>query len=128
MAEAFTPGDHGTTFGGNPLATAAGLAVFDIYEEENLVENSKKMGELFKAELSNLMNKYPEKIVDVRGAGLLVGAELIPEIAKDVFNALFKKGFLTSLCGNTLRLAPPLIITEKEIKLFIDTLDEILKG
>lgn len=128
VAEAFTPGDHGTTFGGNPLATAAGCAVFDIYEEEKLVENSKKMGEIFKAKLITLMEKYSEKIVDVRGAGLLIGVELTADIAKDVFNALFKKGFLTSLCGNALRLAPPLIITEKEIDLFITALDDILKG
>ena len=126
VAESFSPGDHGTTFGGNPFATAAGCAVFDIYEEEKLVENSKNMGEYFKARLSELMVKYPEKITEVRGSGLLVGAELNPDIAKDVFNSMFKAGFLTSLCGSALRLAPPLIITEKEIDLFIAALDGIL--
>lgn len=126
VAESFSPGDHGSTFGGNPFATNAGCAVFDIYEEEKLVENSKKMGEYFKGELSKLMAKFPEKITEVRGSGLLIGAELNPDIAKDVFNSLFKEGFLTSLCGFALRLAPPLIITEKEIDLFISALDGIL--
>lgn len=126
VAESFSPGDHGTTFGGNPFATAAGCAVFDIFEEEKLVENSDKMGKLFKSKLIKLMEKYPDKIIDVRGAGLLIGAELAPETAKDVFGKLFEKGFLTSLCTNTLRLAPPLIITEKEIDLFVTALDNIL--
>ncbi len=127
VAKAFEPGDHGSTFGGNPLATAAGLAVFDIFEEEGLVENSKNMGEIFKGKLSKLMEKYPDKIVDIRGEGLLIGAELRPDIAKDVYSELFKRKFLTSLCGTTLRLAPPLIITEKEIDLFISALDGILE-
>lgn len=125
VAQAFEPGDHGSTFGGNPFSTAAGCAVFDIFEEEGLVLNSKKMGEIFKGKLIKLMEKYPEKITDVRGAGLLIGAELSEEISKSVYTKLFKKGFLTSLCGKTLRLAPPLIITEKEIDLFISALDEI---
>lgn len=126
VAESFSPGDHGSTFGGNPLATAAGCAVFDIFEEEDLVLNSKNMGEIFKERLTELMKKYPQKITDVRGAGLLIGAELSEDISKSVYSELFKKGFLTSLCGTTLRLAPPLIITEKEIDIFISALDEIL--
>ena len=126
VASAFEPGDHGTTFGGNPLATTAGLAVFDIMEKEKLVENADKMGIYFKAALSALMNKYPEKIKEIRGAGLLIGVELDSSIAKDVFARLFENKFLTSLCGAALRLAPPLIISEKEIDLFCSTLDKIL--
>ena len=126
VASAFSPGDHGTTFGGNPLATRAGLAVFDIFEEEELVENSKNMGMYFKEKLLKLMEEFPEKILDVRGEGLLVGIELSEEIAKDIFKKLFDEKFLTSLCGNTLRLAPPLIIGKAEIDLFLDTLKKIL--
>lgn len=126
VAKSFAPGDHGTTFGGNPFATGAGCAVFDIFEEEHLVENSKNMGLIFKERLLGLKEKYPEKILDVRGAGLLIGIELAPEIAKSTFSALFEDGFLTSLCGNALRLAPPLIITEKEINIFVNALDTIL--
>lgn len=128
VAVGFEPGDHGTTFGGNPLATAAGLAVMDIIEKENLVENSRKMGEIFKNKLNVLKDKYADKIVDVRGEGLLIGVEVKPEIAKLVFNGLHKRKMLTSLCkGLTMRLAPPLNITENEIELFINTLNAVLE-
>lgn len=126
VAEAFTPGDHGTTFGGNPLATAAGNAVFDIFEEEKIIENAKAMGKYFTEKLLALQEKYPEKIVEIRSAGLLIGIELKKEFARSTFTSLFEKKFLTSLCGNTLRLAPPLIITKTEIDLFTKALDEVL--
>lgn len=126
VAKAFTPGDHGTTFGGNPLATAAGNTVFDIFEEEKLVENAKAMGEYFAERLSTLKEKHADKILEIRSAGLLIGIELKEEFAKPTFTALFEKKFLTSLCGNALRLAPPLIITKADIDAFINALDEIL--
>lgn len=127
VAAAFEPGDHGTTFGGNPFSTAAGLAVFDIFEKEGLVENADKMGKLFKERLSELAKKH-DTITEVRSAGLLIGIELKTEIAKDVFNKLFEDGFLTSLCGgNTIRIAPPLIISENDIDLFVNELDSILE-
>lgn len=126
VAEAFNPGDHGTTFGGNPLATTAGLAVFEAFEKENLVENSFNMGEYFKGKLNTLMQKYPEKIKEIRGSGLLIGIELDESIAKDVFTKLFENKILTSLCYSTLRLAPPLIITTEEIDYFTEILDKIL--
>ena len=127
-ASAFAPGDHGTTFGGNPFATAAGLAVFQIMEEENLVENARTQGAYFIGRAKELMEKYPEKIVDVRGAGLLIGIELKVEIAGAVFREMFEKGFLTSLCHTTLRLAPPLIIQREEIDRFIRALEECLQA
>ena len=127
VAAAFEPGDHGTTFGGNPLATAAGLAVFEAIEEEHLVENARSMGRIFEERLNELSKKHRDKIVDVRCAGLLVGVELKPEIAKGVFDRLFKKKILASLCkGLTIRIAPPLNITADEIDLFISALDEAL--
>lgn len=128
VADAFEPGDHGTTFGGNPLATAAGLAVFDIYESENLVENAKLKGEEFKNKLNMLRDKYPDKISDIRGAGLLIGIQVKDEFGKTVFNKLFENKILTSLCsGNTIRIAPPLIITSGDIDLFIKTFEQIIK-
>ncbi|MBQ6531302.1 MAG: aspartate aminotransferase family protein, partial [Clostridia bacterium] len=115
VANAFEPGDHGTTFGGNPFATAAGLKVFDIFEKEKLVENAKEVGAYFKERLNELKDNSDGKITDVRGEGLLIGIQLKDEIAKDTFKKLFDKGFLTSLCGgNTLRIAPPLILTKNE--------------
>ncbi len=123
---AFEPGDHGTTFGGNPLATRAGLAVFEAYEKEHIVENAHAMGEYFREQADKLAAEYPASIVEVRNAGLLVGIELKPEIAPVVFKKLFEKKYLTSLCHNTLRLAPPLIVTKSDIDGFIDTLKEVL--
>lgn len=129
VAAAFEPGDHGTTFGGNPFATAAGLAVFQIFEDEKLVENAKKMGEFFMEKLSALKEKYPEKIIEIRGAGLLIGIQLKDEIARRAFNKMFEDGFLTSLCGgNTIRIAPPLNITKNNIALFVSELETVVKG
>ncbi len=127
-ADVFGPGDHGTTFGGNPFAAAAGLAVFDIYEKENLVENADKAGKYFMTRLAALKDKYRGKITDLRGAGLLIGVEFDEKIAKTVFDRLFESKFLTSLCGGTtIRIAPPLIITETEIDLFVNALGNILE-
>ena len=128
VAAAFEPGDHGTTFGGNPLATAAGLAVFDILETEGLVENSAKLGKLFKDKLEFVQAKHSDKIVDIRGEGLLIGIEVKPEIASAVFKKLHEKKMLTSLCkGLTIRVAPALNITETEIDLFVEKLNEVME-
>lgn len=129
IADAFEPGDHGTTFGGNPFATAAALAVFKIFEKEKLVENAKKMGVIFAEKLSLLRQKHSDKITEIRNAGLLIGIQLRHDIAKNVSAELFDAGMLVSLCGgNTIRIAPPLIITEKDIAVFIAALDKVLEG
>ena len=126
VAQAFEPGDHGTTFGGNPFATAAGLGVFEIYEEEKILENVKVMSAYFMSELEKIKEKHTDKIVELRNAGLLIGIELKGEYARDTFNKMFENKYLTSLCKNTLRIAPPLIITKQDIDGFINVLDEIL--
>lgn len=127
VADAFEPGDHGTTFGGNPFACAAGLAVFKAFDEENLIENAKNIGAYLKDKLLAVAKTCPDKIKEVRGRGLLIGIELDAAIAKDVFSALFDKGYLTSLCGGTtIRIAPPLIITETDADGFVSALADIL--
>jgi len=128
VASAFEPGDHGTTFGGNPFSTAAGLAVFEAFENEKLVENCEEMGSYFKSELEKLQKENSDKVLEIRGAGLLIGIQLKDEIAKEVFSAMFDKGYLTSLCYTTLRIAPPLIITKEDIDGFVNTLNSVLKG
>jgi acetylornithine/succinyldiaminopimelate/putrescine aminotransferase len=86
------------------------------------------MGELFKKKLKEVQEKYPEKITDVRGAGLLIGVEIKPELAAQVFKKLHEKKMLTSLCkGLTIRVAPALNITEKEIDIFIKALNETME-
>lgn len=123
VAESFSPGDHGSTFGGNPFASAAGNAVFDIIEEENLLQNTKDMSGYFMDKLKELSSKY-DKIKDLRNAGLLIGIEFEEADAKKIYNKMFEKKYLTSLCGNTMRLAPPLIITKNDIDGFIKALSE----
>lgn len=124
LASAFEPGDHGTTFGGNPFATAAALAVLETFDEEALVENAKKMGVYFKEQIEKIGS---DRICEVRGRGLLVGIEIAGDFGKKVFDALFEKGYLTSLCGGkTLRLAPPLNIKKEEIDGFCEALSDVL--
>lgn len=127
FASAFCPGDHGTTFGGNPLSTRAGLEVFKIFKEEKIVENSAKMGKYFKEKL-NEISKKSGKIAEVRGLGLMLGVEFKEEIAKQVQSKMFEKKYLVGTVGTKiLRLVPPLIITEGDIDGFINTLDEVLQ-
>lgn len=126
VASAFAPGDHGTTFGGNPMATAAGLAVFKIIEEENILDNVNAMSTYFMEKLNALKAKHSSSITDLRNIGLLIGIEIDEKNAKTVFNKLFEKHFLTSLCGNTLRIAPPLIIKKEDIDAFTAALDSVL--
>ena len=126
VAKAFEPGDHGTTFGGNPFATAAGLSVFEIFEEEKILDNVKNISKYFMDKLREVKDKHNDTVIDLRNAGLLIGIELKEEIAKDVFMKLFNERFLTSLCKNTVRIAPPLIITKEDVDAFINTLDKIL--
>lgn len=125
---AFEPGDHGGTFGGNPLATAAGLAVFKAMDEENLVENAKNVGDYLKEKLSDLKKDFPV-ISDVRGLGLLIGVEFSEPIAKKVLGALFEKHYVANAVGDKiLRLAPPLILTKQDADDFVNVLTDILKG
>ncbi len=126
VAKAFEPGDHGTTFGGNPFATAAGLSVFEIYEEEKILDNVKNISKYFMDKLREVKDKHNDTVIDLRNAGLLIGIELKEEIAKDVFMKLFNEGFLTSLCKNTIRIAPPLIITKDDADEFIKALSKVL--
>lgn len=114
----------GTTFGGNHLACAAGLAVLEVIEEENLVQNSKDLGEWLKSELIEI-----EGVIEVRGSGLMLGVDLgLP--VKELRSVILKqhKIFTGSASDpNTLRLLPPLNITKEELLLFIKALKEVLE-
>ena len=123
VASAFVPGDHGTTFGGGPLVTAAANAVLDVFEEEDILSNVNEVGEYFISELKKLDK---EIIADVRGKGLMVGLELAKPGAEYV-DKLREAGFLINCtAGNVLRFVPPLTITKAEIDQFVKALDEIL--
>ncbi len=114
-ADAFRPGDHGSTFGGNPLACAAASAVLDVVKDEAFLADVRKKGEHFKAGLAPLSKHNFVK--DIRGTGLMVGLELAPELpGAQVVGKMASAGFLLNCAGrNTLRFVPPLIISEAEI-------------
>jgi len=126
VAQAFEPGDHGSTYGGNPLSCAAGLAVIDVIINEGLVENSEKMGSYFMKKLSELSGKHL-CISEVRGMGLMIGIQLSTDKAKEIKDRCFEKGYLIGNVGsNILRLLPPLIVTKKDIDGMVEVLDELL--
>ncbi|HUO62990.1 MAG TPA: aminotransferase class III-fold pyridoxal phosphate-dependent enzyme, partial [Terriglobales bacterium] len=115
VASAFTPGSHGSTFGGNPLATAVGVTVFGTLLEDKLSERAGRMGKLLIEGLEDLRTRYPKAVKEVRGRGLLVGMDMVPPVG-DLVTACRERGLLALTAGdNALRLAPALIVTEKEI-------------
>lgn len=121
-AKAFEPGDHGSTFGGNPFCTEAANAVLDIIKKEELVKNSEKVGAYFKKKLEALSEKY-DIICDIRGMGLMLGVEFKEGLAKKINQSLFSQKYLCGVCYNTLRILPPLIVLESEIDDFIEALE-----
>ena len=124
VAEAFSPGDHGTTFGGNPFCTAAAIAVMNIFEEEKIVENSENMGKYFIEKLKNMPQKF---IGEIRGKGLMIGVEFNAPIAQAVKNKLFENHILVgAVHDDILRILPPLIIKKEEIDLFVEKLEKII--
>jgi acetylornithine/N-succinyldiaminopimelate aminotransferase len=127
VAEAFAPGDHGSTFGGNPLACAAGLAVMDIMEKEGLVARCAAAGEAFKAKLRDIAAGR-DCVVDVRGRGLMLGVQLAEEVhVKDIVKKLAGEGFIAGAAGfNTLRIAPPFTVSAGEIDALCAALGKLL--
>jgi len=125
VAQAFTPGTHGSTFGGNPLACAAASASIEALLEDNIIiPNVAELGAYFQQGLGKLKQKYP-LVRDVRGQGLLIGMEL-DDPCKDIVSACLKEGLLINCTMDTvLRFMPPLIISEEEIDLLIGALDRI---
>jgi len=139
---------HGSTFGKNPMAMAAGLATLHVLAEENLVENSAKMGELFMKGLKPLVEKY-EIFAQVRGKGLMIGLEfscpqsltlkigwtMLEAAQKGLFSQLItvplfqRHKILTQVAGNNMnviKLLPPLMITEKEVNYFLESFEDVL--
>ena len=117
-------GQLGTTFGGNHLACAAALAVLDVFEEENLVENARVVGEYLIGEIKKLKN---EKIKDVRGRGLMIGIDLDCPHADVRKPLIYQEHCFTGCAGtNILRLLPPLCLTKQEADEFIEKLKKVL--
>lgn len=126
VMQVFRPGDHGSTFGGNPIAAAVGLAALDTLIEERLSERSTRVGAHLLAQLATIRNPI---IREVRGRGLFVGIELDRDAANaaEVATRLLQAGVLTKdTHRNTIRCAPPLIIEESQIDWAVDRLAEVL--
>jgi acetylornithine/N-succinyldiaminopimelate aminotransferase len=128
-ALAFTPGMHGTTFGGGPLACAVAIAVIDTIKRENLLEHIHNVGEFFHEELSKLAARH-DCIVDVRGIGLMLGAELnSADLAKHVAAQLMERHIIVNRTSETvLRFLPPFILERKHVETAIKALDEIVSA
>lgn len=118
----FKPGDHGSTFGGNPVSCAAGLATITEIEKNSLNEKSLELGEFLISELLKV-----DGVSEVRGRGLLLGIVLKENWAKEITNYLMAKGVLVNATNeNTIRIAPPLIVTRKECEKFVKIFTEVM--
>lgn len=126
VASAFNPGDHASTFGGNPLASAAALAAVDQYLNHGVVDNAAKVGEYFKNKLLDIKNRY-DIVTDVRGKGLMLGIEF-STTCRGLLPVCQKKGLLINcVSDNTLRFLPPLIITETDVDKALLIIEESIK-
>jgi ornithine--oxo-acid transaminase len=124
VMDVFTPGDHGSTFGGNPLAAAVGLAAVNVLLEENLSARAAELGKYFQAKLKNLHSPW---IKEVRGKGLLIGVEVRDSVARHLCMRLLKHGILTKEThASVIRFAPPLIITEEQIDTTLHAINQVL--
>ncbi len=111
----FTPGSHGTTFGGSPLACSAAHAVLDVIEKEDLIAQAKVLGDYLLQGIQKLAENFPKKILEIRGRGLMLGVQLADEPG-ELVSILRDNGLLAvGAAGQTLRLLPPLTITQDEI-------------
>ena len=122
-AQLLQPGDHGTTFGGNPIACAAGNAVLDVIESKKLMQSAK----VFERKIKKSLSAVPG-VSEVRGRGLLLGIELTVPIAKKVASSMLEAGVIVNAANEkTIRIAPPLIVTAPQIEKFILIFKKVMK-
>jgi acetylornithine/N-succinyldiaminopimelate aminotransferase len=125
VADSLKAGEHGTTFGGGPLACRLALEVLDVIEEEQLLQQVRDLGDYLMSGLRKLAARHPV-ITDVRGMGLMVGAEMGPA-AKEVVQRLLEKGVIANAAHDSvLRLLPPYIVTREDLDSFLGILDGVL--
>jgi predicted acetylornithine/succinylornithine family transaminase len=129
VASAFQPGNHASTFGGNPLVCAASIAAIGaILEDGFLLDHCRRTGRYFIGELRLLKAKHPHIINDVRGLGLMIGLELSID-GNQVVNECLERGFLINCtAGNVLRFTPPIVIKQDEIDILINELHEVFRN
>lgn len=139
IARAFTPGDHLSTFGGNPVSCAAALANLMVFKKEGLEKQAAAKGERLRGRLQDLARRH-SIIGDIRGLGLMIGIELVadraaktpsPQAAGRIQDQLFEQGFLIGVGGfhgNVLRLQPPLVIADADLNRVVEALDRALQS
>lgn len=126
-ATAMSPGDHGTTYGGNPFVTAAAFKVLELFEKRKIVDHVKEMGEYLAAKLKSLADRY-DIITDQRGMGLIQGLEFSVPVAPIVSQALLEqKLVLISAGANVIRFVPPLVIEKEHVDEMVEKLEAVLK-
>ncbi|MCG8562188.1 MAG: aminotransferase class III-fold pyridoxal phosphate-dependent enzyme, partial [Hyphomicrobiales bacterium] len=124
VARHMTPGSHGSTFGGNPLATAMANAVLDVVTEPGFLEEADRIGRMLRDRLEGFVARHGDVVSEVRGAGLLLGLKCVPPAAACV-DAVRETGMLTHTAGdNVLRLMPPLTIREQHVEEAIEHLEQ----
>lgn len=128
LMERWGAGAHGSTYGGSPVACAAGLATLEVIQREGLVEHAATVGETLLAELRDLHAQHPGLVTDVRGTGLMIGVEFAsPAQAEAVQHACFERGLLVLECGErTIRMSPPLVITPEQVQTGLRVLGEAM--
>ncbi len=126
-AKGMTPGTHGSTFGGNPLAMSVGNAVLDIVLGDGFLDRVSEKGQQLRRGLEKLVERYPDVATEVRGKGLLMGLKLRSPAADAVKAALDEKLLVISAAENVIRILPPLIISDGELKEGIERLDRALR-
>ena len=120
-----TPGSHGSTFGGNPLAMAAGNAVLDILFQKDFLKNAQTKGEYLDAGLNKIKKKYPKIIGEIRGIGLMKGIKVLVDNSEFIEKLMNHKMLTVKAAENVIRLFPPLIVSNKEIDEAIDKIEKV---
>ncbi len=129
VAEAFKPGDHASTFGGNPVACQAALAVLKVLLEKAFLDGVWKRSQLFMSGLQLLAASFPKLVKEVRGLGMMVALELHKPLAGQAQQECQEKGLLVNAIGDkVLRFLPPLIVTEAELNRALTVLEQVLAG
>jgi len=127
-ASVFVPGEHGSTFGGNPVACATGYATLKFIIDHDIASNAQRVGQYFITGLQRLKQKF-QCITEVRGCGLLIAMEFSSDMANSVVKACLDRGLLVNrVKPNAVRFMPPLIIGNREVDEALDILDEVLSG
>ena len=128
-AKTLTPGTHGSTFAGGPLACALAATTLDVMINDGVIENSRKMGEYFRKQAHEIIEKnHPKAVNEIRGLGMINGIQLNHPSGQPVVDLCFQdnKVLINNTNGNVLRFVPPLIVNEEEIDIVIKAVDEAM--